>query len=122
MHLSIRTCPKIDIEWSGLQFWHNTGQIVVTSSCLLSQGRPVSTGEGHSFVGFCLFVKRIGETAPGAGVASVNLALHLERAGVLPLTGAYFCHFKEYVVTSQLAECKHFVIVSHGYIENHKVY
>ena len=48
------------------------------------QGRPVSTGEGHSFVGegrsfvgFCLFVKRIGETAPGAGVASVNLALHL---------------------------------------------
>ena len=42
-----------------------------------SQGRPVSTGEGHSFVGFCLFVKRIGETAPGAGVASVNLALHL---------------------------------------------
>ena len=22
-------------EWSGLQFWHNTGQIVVTSSCLL---------------------------------------------------------------------------------------
>ena len=40
-----------------------------------SQGRPVSTGEGHSFVGFCLFVKRIGETAPGAGVASVNLAL-----------------------------------------------
>ena len=41
------------------------------------QGRPVSTGEGHSFVGFCLIVKRIGETAPGAGVASVNLALHL---------------------------------------------
>ena len=41
------------------------------------QGRPVSTGEGLSFVGFCLFVKRIGETAPGAGVASVNLALHL---------------------------------------------
>ena len=41
------------------------------------QGRPVSTGEGHSFVGFCLFVKRIGETAPGAGVASVNLTLHL---------------------------------------------
>ena len=41
------------------------------------QGRPVSTGEGHSFVGFCLFVKRIGETVPGAGVASVNLALHL---------------------------------------------
>ena len=34
-------------------------------------------GEGHSFVGFCLIVKRIGETAPGAGVASVNLALHL---------------------------------------------
>ena len=63
-------------EWSGLQFWHNTCQIVVTSSCN-SQGRPVSTGEGHSFVGFCLFVKRIGETAPGAGVASVNLALHL---------------------------------------------
>ena len=64
-------------EWSGLQFWHNTGHIVVTSSCLHSQGRPVSTGEGHSFVGFCLIVKRIGETAPGAGVASVNLALHL---------------------------------------------
>ena len=41
------------------------------------QGRPVSTGEGRSFVGFCLFVKRIGETAPGAGVASVNLALHI---------------------------------------------
>ena len=41
------------------------------------QGRPVSTGEGHSFVGFCLFVKTMGETAPGAGVASVNLALHL---------------------------------------------
>ena len=39
------------------------------------QGRPVSTGEGYSFVCFCLFVKRIGETAPGAGVASVNLAL-----------------------------------------------
>ena len=33
MHLSIRTCPKI--EWSGLQFWHNTDQIVVTSSRLL---------------------------------------------------------------------------------------
>ena len=41
------------------------------------QGRPVSTGEGYSFVGFCLFVKGIGETAPGTGVASVNLALHL---------------------------------------------